>query len=145
MVRDSRYARTPAATTSLTNCTDNFFGDTGVLPAAWKMIIPVGPARNLLSHAAFSSALGFPLRSILGKKYKPSPGSEVRSVATILSSLEMRVKPIPLSSTMCEMPPHANTVAAPASVAISHLYNDFIQSSVTNSEHTTMQTVLSKL
>src|SRR5215467_5206690 len=43
----------------------------------------------------------------------------------------MRLKPTPLlSSTMCEKPPHTNIVAAPASVAISHLYNNFIRSSV---------------
>src|SRR5215472_5556408 len=90
------------------------------------MIIPVGPARNLASQAAFSSPVGLPLRSMLGKKYKPSPGKKVRSVETILSSLDMRVKPIPLSSTMCEMPPHTNIVAAPASVAIIHLYTNFI-------------------
>src|SRR5215831_12035701 len=97
------------------------------------MIIPVGPGRNLASQAAFSSPVGFPLRSILGKKYKPSPGKKVRSVETIRASLDMRVKPIPLSSTMCEMPPHTNIEAAPASVAISHLYKNFIQSSVSNS------------
>src|SRR5262250_2806906 len=90
------------------------------------MIIPVGPARNLASQAAFSSLVGLPLRSILGKKYKPSLGKEVRSVETIRSSLDIRLKPIPLSSTMCEMPPHTNMVAAPASAAISHLYKNFI-------------------
>src|SRR5215467_11746525 len=91
------------------------------------MIIPVGPARNLASQAALSSLVGFPLRSILGKKYKPSPGKEVRSAETIRSSLDMRVKPIPLSSTICEMPPHTNIVAAPASVAIIHLYMNLIR------------------
>src|SRR5215472_10483196 len=90
------------------------------------MIIPVGPARNLASQAALSSLVGFPLRSILGKKYKPSPGKKVRSVETIRSSLDNRVKPTPLSSTMWEMPPHTNIVVAPASVPISHLYKNLI-------------------
>src|SRR5215831_18274172 len=99
------------------------------------MIIPVGPARNLASQAAFSSTVGFPLRSILGKKYKPSPGKEVRRFETICSSLDMRVKPMPLSSTMCEMPPHTNMVAAPASVAISHLCKKFIRSSIQRGAH----------
>jgi len=47
-------------------------------------------------------------------------------VETIRSSLDMRVKPIPLTNTMWEMPPHTNIVAAPASVAITHLYKNFI-------------------
>src|SRR5215469_2801778 len=107
------------------------------------MIIPVGPARNLASQAAFSSPVGFPLRSILRKKYKPSPGKEVRSVEGICSSLDVRVKPMPLSSTMCETPPQTNMVAAPASVAPSHLYKNFIgpQSRL---EHTTKQKVSAK-
>src|SRR5215472_14735822 len=94
------------------------------------MIIPVGPARNLASQAACSSRVGFPLRSMLGKKNKPSPGKELRSVETILSPLESRVKPTPLSSTMCETPPQRNMVTPPARVAISHLYRNFIRSSV---------------
>src|SRR5215813_284535 len=94
------------------------------------MIIPVGPARNLASQAACSSRVGFPLRSMLGKKNKPSPGKELRRVETIPSSLESRVKPIPLSSTMCETPPQRNMVTPPARVAISHLYRNFIRSSV---------------
>src|SRR5215472_19298372 len=100
------------------------------------MIIPVGPARNLASQAAFSSLVGLPLRSMLGKKYKPSPRKEARSVETMRSSSDMRVKPIPLSNTMCEMPPHTNMVAAPPSVAISHLYKNFIWSQSRIVEHT---------
>src|SRR6516162_8248136 len=80
------------------------------------MTIPVGPARNLASQAAFASSVGFPLRSILGKKYKPSSGKEVRSVETIRFSLDMPLKPMFLSNTMCEMPPHTNIVAAPPPV-----------------------------
>jgi hypothetical protein len=64
-------------------------------------------------HFGVIRPVGFPLGSMLGKKYKPSSGKEVRSVETIHSSLDMRVKPMPLSSTMCEMPPHTNMVAAP--------------------------------
>src|SRR5215471_21420157 len=58
---------------------------------------------------------------MLGKKYRPSPGSDVRSAETIRSSFAIREKPTPSSSTKCERPPHTNTVTAPASVAISHL------------------------
>src|SRR5262249_15610419 len=94
------------------------------------MIIPVGPARNLASQEACSSRVGFLLRSMLGKKNKPSPDKELRSVETILSSLDSRVKPIPLSSTMCETPPQRNMVTPPARVAISYLYRNFIRSSV---------------
>src|SRR5215467_5726929 len=106
------------------------------------MIIPVGPARNLASQEACSSRVGFPLRSMLGKKNKPSPGKELRSVETILSSLDSRVKPIPLSSTMCETPPQRNMVTPPARVAISHLYRNFIRSSVPCVQDSNLHAVL---
>src|SRR4030095_7332587 len=92
------------------------------------MIIPVGPAPNLASQAAVSSADGLPLRSILGRKYKPSPGKEVRSAETIRASSEMRLKLTPLSSTMWENAPHTKKVTAPATEAISHLYKNFMGS-----------------
>src|SRR5262244_3247867 len=106
------------------------------------MIIPVGPARNLASQAACSSRVGFPLRSMLGKKNKPSPGKELRSVETIPSSLESRVKPIPLSSAMCETPPQRNMVRPPARVAISHLYRNFIRSSIPCVQYSNLHAVL---
>src|SRR5262249_19979292 len=81
---------------------------------------------NRASHAACSAEVGFPLRSILGKKYNPSPDKEVRSVATICSSLRICVKPIPLSNTRCDRAPHTKTVMVPAVVAIIHFLNSFI-------------------
>jgi hypothetical protein len=68
--------------------------------------------------------MGFPLRSMLGKEYKPSPGKEVRSAETIRSSSEMWLNRTPLSSTMWEKPPYMNMVIAPAKVAISDLYEN---------------------
>src|SRR5262249_2956997 len=64
---------------------------------------------------------------MLGRKYKPSPGREVRSAETIRSASETRLKPAPLSSTMGEKPPHTNMVMAPVTVAISRFCENLIR------------------